>query len=381
MPKPQPLPGVTDDGTRTRQGRKGRNRNAGAGAGDDGGGGSDSRDSRLNQLLEQFGGGAYRLLAERTSGDGSPEYLGPVPFNVDLYESVRERWGGGLFSGRIVDERSHYKARIQPFRIGGPPKHPGAEPTTSSGAALPPGLESALAGINRTLELLANAQRQPAVDPVEQVTKIARALRDVGGASSAAAVDPLETMRNMWGFMNELRETSGGTHQESDFGTVVREGVGPLVRVLERKLDIDEQRERRRGLLPGKAVATQQPAAQRQQVEETQTMPTDELRALLLTIPVPARRFLLGCAENGDDADDYVPLLLNRLSDDAYAAMSRLLPREDFLNVLIETVPAYAPYREWFSSLVDALRETVAAAAAEAGGQDQQPAQGVEVPA
>jgi hypothetical protein len=382
MANPKPLPGAGND---TNKGRKGRSRPTGGTSGDgdavDERTSSDKQQDRLTALLEQFGGGGFRLLAERLDNAGEPEYLGPVPFDSELYETVRQRWGGGRYGGRIVDERSKYKARISPFRIGGAPRN-GNDVANASNppASNATGLETILNAINANLAALAAKQQAPAVDPVDHVVKIARALKETSQAPVvAASVDPFEQMRNMLGLLNELRDNAAPSAPESNFGLVLKEGIGPLVQVFNRKLDIEQERETRRRGNGTTATARVVQPDQSATAHEEPVIPSDELEALLLTIPTPARRFLLGCAENDEDAEDYVPLLLNKLSDEAYEAMRRNLPRDDFLDVLVKVVPAYAQHREWFAGLVDALRETVAAATANGdGGQAAPLAQGAE---
>lgn len=399
MSKPRPLPGGTNEaqngGTSARvRGGGGRRRHAT----DNGTSGDDPREQRLNSLLEQFGGGGFRLLAERTTSDGTTEYLGPVPFNSDLYESVRLRWGGGLYGGRIVNERGQYQSRFPQFRIAGLPRQPGHDDASAHGAASTtpaPGLETALAGITATLakisERLERAPVAPASDPLDQVVKVARIVRDIGGAQSASSpVDSMGAVRELYAFLRDIREETAPAPADNGFGVVMKEGVGPLVQVLTRKLELEESRERRR-LSPG-GVRAATPSAQATAappappvVEETETVdiPADELEALLMTVPTAARRFLLSCAANDEDPEDYVSMLLNKLSDEGYEAMVRNLPRSDFLDVLVKVVPAYGQHREWFTKLISALREAVAAAAeadeADGAASSTAPAQGASV--
>jgi hypothetical protein len=397
MSKPKPLPGGTNEaqngGTSARvRGGGGRRRHAP----DNGASGDDPREQRLNSLLEQFGGGGFRLLAERTTSDGTTEYLGPVPFNSDLYESVRLRWGGGLYGGRIVNERGQYQSRFPQFRIAGLPRQPGHDDASAHGAASTtpaPGLETTLASITATLakisERLERAPAAPATDPLDQVAKVARVLRDMSASQGAASpVNSMGMVRELYGFLREIREEVGPVAEDNGFGVVMREGVGPLVQVLTRKLELEESRERRR-LSPGgvraatpSAQATAAPPAP-PAVEDTETVdaiPSDELEALLMTVPTAARRFLLSCAENEEDPEDYVSMLLNKLSDEGFDAMVRNLPRSDFLDVLVKVVPAYGQHRAWFSRLISALREAVAAAAeadeADGAASSTAPAQG-----
>jgi hypothetical protein len=47
------------------------------------------------------------------------------------------------------------------------------------------------------------------------------------------------------------------------------------------------------------------------------------------------------------------------LDDVTAARMPELLAREDFVNVFVETYPAFADYRDWVEQLTGALREAV----------------------
>lgn len=365
--RPNPLPGAPNNADKVRNRGGAR---ADATGGNDGAAATDRQADKLASLLDQYGAGGFRLLCERTDASGVARYLGSVPFDSELYETVRQRWGGsgtGLYGGRIVDERGKYQTRLPAFGIEGKPIVPGDDSApagnqSNGNAAATPAVESVLLAVVRTLERIEQrANAAPAADPVEQVTRIAKALREANPTPAtvpASVVDPIATMRQMYGFMQELRESAAPAAPDNNFGVVLRESVQSLAQVLDKKLDIDAAREIRRGGKPVSATATVTASGTPAPTDTVHTapVPTDKLAQLLLTLPMPARRFLLTCAENGEDADDYVPMLLNRLTDEAYEEMRIQIQRADFLDVLCTTIPAYEAHREWFGGLVLALR-------------------------
>lgn len=331
----------------------------------------DSPSARLSLLLDQFSNesAGLRVYVERVGDDGIPKYLGAVPFNEDLYDAVRDRWGGGRFGGRIIGQGNKYKGRMQTFEIAGRPRDDGDErrdvtPVVQRSAE-PTRIESiigdALAAIARSVEQTNTIVRElathrAATDPTDQFVKLAKIVRDL--APPAATPAPTENvvgmMRDLMELRRELADDGGGTPPTSTLGTVIREGVAPLVGVLNRKLAIDE---RRAGGM--NRVATQQSQAQAASGAtslDAGSLPADELEALLVLIPPHARGFLLSCAQRGAPPENYAGMVLDNVSDEAYSVMPRLLQRPDFVDVLVRVVPAYGAHREWFTDLVATMR-------------------------
>lgn len=346
-----------------------------------------SNGERLTQLLAQFNGDeGYRAYVERIERDGTPVYLGALPFTESLYDDVKAKWGGGKFAARIMDSRHKYAARVPPFVIGGRPRDDEPEPVNvpriEAPAASAPHVETTavltvLEGITKTLERMQTAflERE---SPTDQLVKLATVIKTVtpaitGAPAASSPSEMIGLMREMMQFQREVSEDRP-TAPASGMGALVEGGVKPLVQVLNRKLQLDEQRLKDRAAarslpaLPVNRVATvlADAAPARDTVDAGASENaydnldmTDPLVVLLAQIPLSARTFLLACAVDDDEPDDYVGMVLNRLSDDAYGELHELLKRPDFVDVLVAVVPKYADYREWFTRLVDGMRASL----------------------
>lgn len=343
---------------------------------------SDSPSDRLSALLDQYSheSAGLRLYAERISVDGVPVYLGAVPFNEDLYDAVRDRWGGGRYGGRIIGQGNKYKGRIPTFEIAGRPRDDDDdEPRPRRTSDVPPQspvridavLGEALAtmarGIDQTQLLireLLQRSNPASTDPTEQFVKLAKIVRDLAPppAASAAPVPTESVVGMMRDLMQLQRELSDAPSQapSGTLGTIIREGVAPLVGVLNRKMDLDQRKAGAEGVRRLNPQASVQPVAAASASIDPASLPADELEALLTLIPMHARSFLLSCAQRETPPENYAGMVLDNLSDEAYDAMPRLLARSDFVDVLVRVVPAYGAYRAWFTGLVDAMRASVA---------------------
>ena len=162
-------------------------------------------------------------------------------------------------------------------------------------------------------------------------------------------------------FLREVREENGGGGGGESWGQVAENTVKPLLSILERKMTLDEQRSARRAGVPAPAQASAS-AAQLPPAPAAGPVVTDVLEALLLTVPVPARKFLAECAERDSDPEAYVAMVLDNLSDEAYAVLGEQVQRDDFLAVLFRVVPRFGQHPQWFAQFRDALQAELAAA-------------------
>lgn len=210
--------------------------------------GSDDIDSRggsarggddLDALLDQFGGSeAYRVQLERIDPVDGAAYLGTLPLNSELVQLVEQRYGGGRYGGKVVDNKSKYVRRMPQFRIAGEPRDPRAAIIVAPAAAANDTssiIQAIAAGFQSFRESLADAIRQaaqapqpvaPAVDPLAMVAQVAQLLQTIQPKQQPAA-DLVGTMRDLLELQNELRgeRTEGG----GGIADVMREYV-PIVR-------------------------------------------------------------------------------------------------------------------------------------------------------
>jgi hypothetical protein len=154
-------------------------------------------------------------------------------------------------------------------------------------------------------------------------------------------LDPFAAMKQLLEVQALLqdREPRDGT----DFGALVRDGVGPLVGVLNKKLDLDRDAMNRRRL-PAPVNA---PEA------------TDAVSQLAAQVPAFARRYLAECARVDKDPELYADLVLDQLPGNVVDALPILLVDTDVAERLCVLVPEWAPYPGWIGQLVEALRSRV----------------------
>jgi len=273
----------------------------------DGGEGSGGDDDKLAQLLDQFGPeSGYRVYLERLEPVHSAGYLGTVAFDDALLETVRGRFGGGRYGGRVVDNRSKYVVRIPAFRIAGAAREPGAEESTRAPAPAqqhhePEQLASIVArSVADALRSYAPPTVAP-VDPLAQLQQLAGVLRELRPEPAPASntTELFTTFTAMMDLRDRLTEGASG----SGVGSAIRE-FAPLLR----------------GVLQ-----SQQPDAPAPQTEGDQVnlrrRPAPPPAAVWLQPFLGYRSMLLHLADARKDPSLYSDVLVDNISDAQAAAI------------------------------------------------------------
>jgi hypothetical protein len=133
-----------------------------------------------------------------------------------------------------------------------------------------------------------------------------------------------------------------------DVAALVRDGVKPLVGVLEKKIDLEREAMLRRG--GGRPVAV----VERERAEPTALVQTP-LGVLVHQLPSFGRVFLANCAKADKSAELYAETVLDQLPGDVVDALPELLAGDDIGARLAELVPEWNGYAEWFGELAAAL--------------------------
>lgn len=321
------------------------------------------------RLLDRLTGDSDRiqlLRYDRSAGAynhaGSYEPGGVLA--VGLSEFCRLRGGGGKYRARIKHSDGTYGPSTT-LAVEGVPRtwgEPGDSASSSSSSSAPtaPGLVgtlekflnpfaaalgAALAGVIAK-KLLEGKQTDPlllellkrgggGIDPLELQNAIAAA--EARGETRGRELGRLTAE-------TEAPARGEPAHGGGAFGAIER-GLPQVVDLVNRHLDIEERKTLPRSPAPAPAAAAAS---------------TDPLEALLLSVPLIARKFLLSAAEGDEPPEVYAEMVLGKLDDVTAARMPALLARSDFTDVLLRVWPAFAEYREWSESFVVALREAVA---------------------
>jgi hypothetical protein len=198
----------------------------------------------------------------------------------------------------------------------------------------------------------------------------------------AAGMDPLELQRTIadaeergerrgreFGELTAKLE-SGGAGAGDGIGGAIDRGLPQLVGLLNRKMELDEKRLSPPAIASDAAETVSSSSSSSSSSSGSDgtpaepspgTAPADPLVALLLGVPMGARKFLLNAAEEDEPPELYAALILSKLDDVTYARMPALVNRSDFVDVFIATYPAFVDFREWTDELAAALRATLEA--------------------
>lgn len=345
---------------------------------------AETEGDELDHVLERANVPGDRVQLWRYNvASGTYVYLEPFdPAGLKplgIREFTRQRYGGGKFKARVRHPNGQYGI-TRTYEIDGEPRARETDPAAAvppapAAGAVPDWVRAIILPIGATFAtafgtLLAKKlleTREPATDPamLELIKSLRTAPRDA---------DPVETFARM---MTVMKESGGGNNgaemfkmvkdllelrdrvlesapdARSPLESVVRDGIRPALQLMERKMNLDEQRAARIQAGPAAAAATP-PAAAPVDVDG------DPLALFLAQIPLPARHFLLGCAKGDKDPSLYADLILDQIPEEMYPEIPALLERPDVVDVFCKVVPAFASYRPWFEQLVGALRDAIA---------------------
>jgi hypothetical protein len=322
-------------------------------------------------VLEACVDGDHVQLYRWDRAEGTFKYLEPFdpsalrPLGVS--EFARQRWGGGKFKARIRHRDGTYGIG-RTFPIDGPVKFPEAP---AASAAAPAAASSSTAWVDKIVMPLAGAfgtafaglivkkfLETPAPDPL--LLELVKALKGHAGA----ATDPLLLQKTIADAeargetrgreLGELRAQVDATGKEHDGGVVgaIDRGLPQVLGVLTKKLEQDERRMSR--LAPPSTLPGSPPAAA--SVTAPAAPSSDPLEAMLLAVPLSARKHLVNAAEGDEQPEIWAALVLTKLDDVTRARMPEFLARPDFADVWIRVCPAFEPFREWVEELVECMR-------------------------
>jgi hypothetical protein len=312
-------------------------------------------DQVLSDVIEQFGGGpAMYVRIERRDARGNPEYLGTVDLTPELLDDVKTRWGGGKYRGRVVDADRKYRASLNFAIAGGTREAEEARRVELAAATEPAGLtriETVMAGFAESIKALIESQRSaPASHSTAYFLETVKLVREMMPAPAPAPAggspaDMFATLNSMLDLRERIADTTEA-RQGDGFASAVEKGIGPLVSLVNRKLDIEE-----------KTLEQRKEARVRARLAPVAAVPADPVAALAATVPGIARTYLANAARSQKDATLYAELVLDQLPDVAQRRMPTLLEDAEFSAKLCAAVPQWAPYPAWFASLADAMRE------------------------
>lgn len=348
-------------------------------------------DADADELLAQIAtSGAVLVVNEYSPATGRAEYLEQIVDveavkTLGVEEFLKQRYGGGRFLVRVRNHGKFGKGRVVP--ISGEPK---PRETVSAAAATPAAPTSTmekllLAGAGAFFAALAPLLAKkllegppPPPDRVDELLKLAQVLKPGGGADPVAQMTAMLTMmEKLREFQAELTPDAGGGGSRGRGGILdlVGDNLPRVLSILEHGLD-RSGRVTRRLTAPvpapgaGGGAAATNPAGTGGADRATVAGSTgadggadaDPLVAMLTALPIPSRAMLHQWAKADLDAEQYAGVVLDQLTDETFQAMAaELLAREPaaFVEVLVATIPAYAPQREWFLKLVVAMRAIV----------------------
>lgn len=339
---------------------------------------------RLARLLIDFGSvDGYTARVERTRSGSTPAelcgYLGSMTFSDDFLDDVRHEHGGGRFRARIYDARGDYKTSF-PFAIAGTPRRPGESTAAPVGvgpasAAGESRIERMIGELAAAVAGLAQLQQTPAAgrneDELERFLKVARALKELNppAAPATSGLADLEAFFRLQDMLDERRPAGDG----NGLGAIVEHGVKPLAALASRSLDLQE---RAMTMKQGQARAIAAPARPAAPIGGPAPAPpisehvddVDPIYTLAAGVPPIARGYLANAARNDRDPETYAIMVLDTIQEHnpaTYAQLPELVQRADFLDRLLDVVPAFAEHRAWFAQLVDFMRIQLQGAAAE----------------
>lgn len=276
------------------------------------------------------------------------EYLNPIRLeDFAGIETVRQLFGGGKYYVRVAEtDGGRFVAapgiggRFE-FIVGGPPRHPDAQPT--GGGVMEVQLAELRASVQRLTEKLAERPNAPATDPGAIAAQMAAAFAGVQSATLKAAGD-------MFGRNSAPREASDPFSMieailalAERIGNKGGEGSDPLamavLQIGQRAFDnIEQARAEQRRLTDGGAAATNGGGSM-------------NVRAL-----APMIKQLVGLAKGDKDPELYADVLLDQLSD--YPAVlaelrNRTAPeqRAELQNAIAAAFPDVRTYAGWFDNL------------------------------
>lgn len=312
----------------------------------DGGAAADvapSLSEQLQRLLAQYQpDGGYRVRVDRKNPSTRQlEYLGTVDLSYQLEDDTKAEWGGGEYRGRIVNPRGEYQESIR-YAIAGPAKtapvpalaDPVVAPRESHTDTL---LREVIASNRAIADALREQGRARTEDPVESFTKVATAFKSVfGNGGRSDTTDTIALVDRVLGLRDRILEN--GERPESELGKIVKDGVLPLVDLAREKIQSDKE-------------------IQMARLRTTSSnAPLDPVARLALRIPAIARAFLIQQAKADADPMLYAEVALDQLPGDVQDVLPLLVVQPDFTEKLITAIPAFAPYADWFSRFVDAMR-------------------------
>lgn len=302
---------------------------------------SDSEAARLDALLAQFGTSGFNVRLERENLNSLRrwDYTGSVPFTHDLFETVLQKLGGGVYRGRVVDSAGDYLHSIAPFSIAGEPlsARPGAL-VAGSAPASDTRLPWSLAEISTAVVAVSTA--------LAAVVKLFKSdAKPVGDITSTMAL--VQSARDEGREIGEKIGRLSADHAPSDGGMAdaVREIVPAIIDVVR-----TEQASRR---APARAAA---PAVSSSTPSIDTSMPAGYEWLAQLQQYFPA---LQKQADQGhDDADIVADYAVMRFSDELVGHIAQVVERDDFDATVMAAMPMIAR-RDWLAAFVARIREQV----------------------
>ncbi len=336
--------------------------------------GFDTAYSRLQGVLQQIGANTGEFVVRLSRMEqGRLCYLGPVTLSADLLDVVRTEYGGGDYQAAVVGPDNKIQANLG-FRIGGPMRY-GSAPAAAEHAAAP---DPVLALLERVLLKL--DQRQPAVDPVETFSKMAKAVRDIMPAPAAPQPTGtlLQEMMALMEFQDTMRERLAPSgSDETPWRLILNEGVRPTLELIRANMRNERAQGRPEAPAPAAAEHAVMPAAAAAEHAAAPAAPqvprlvdqvppnADPIVQLVADIPMFARKWLGNAAATAQDPAQVADQILGFLTDDQYDLIADQVERPEFPQIFASSLAAWRPHVAWFTQLSAAIRANIAQADSE----------------
>ena len=328
--------------------------------------------SRVQAILEQLGQGAadasvrlFRMTA------GRPAYLDPMTLSANLYDEVKELYGGGEYRADVVNGNGKLVTHFA-FSIFGPPKLTAAAPVAPAPQlpatpAQPTNVELLLLRVVERLERL-ESPATPARDPVAEFTRMAEVFRSMQSDTKRESL--LDVAKAVFDFQDQVAARLNGPPEakEDTLVTIAREIGKPALALLSRAQDSQQGRppdvvNPTAAAAPAAATpaATPAPPEQRPPLRLVDQVPVDAdpITKLMADIPLPARAALRGMAASNTDPNSACNVALSMLDDEQVARIAEQVARPDFLDVMLASVPTFRPYAAWFGEFVAGIRASL----------------------
>lgn len=317
----------------------------------------------LDEVLAELGGDAYEIVLFRQNPSKPTEwpYMGGFPADSFSLDSMKLEHGGGNYRARILAPGKKFRRQIT-FQIDGPPKAYPIAPAPAAPAAPAAETSAILEAIKGQTELLRTVALElrrpaaPASDPLEYGLKIAALVTQAGGKGGGQALGIADMLELLDRGMELAGNGDGG-----GYGTVVREFGKPLLELLQKMADrptAGDPRRFNRNFPPADPPVQNGNAAPAEaHVANPPGAPMGLPRWLAHLAPLVPQGLRL--ATLGLEPESFAPALYQLVPESDLTELEAAAADPNFSLAVLEAYPDTQQYREWFTRLLEAVRELI----------------------